>query len=107
MNRYYLQRSSRTLPGISRRLGSIMRTRSRRSASRLRAAGTVEKHRGAGPADSGTLRPDPEAGPRRGAEPWGHAPLRVKGPMSSWASRACARFANETFVYWPVGSNRA
>lgn len=27
-----------------------------------------------GPADTGTLCPDPEAGPRRGAEPWGHAP---------------------------------
>lgn len=27
-----------------------------------------------GPRDSGTLCPDPEAGPRRGAEPWSHAP---------------------------------
>ena len=35
----YLQRSSRTLPGISTRLVSMMRTHSRSSASRLRAAG--------------------------------------------------------------------
>lgn len=36
----YLQRSSRTLPGISTRLVSMMRTHSRSRASRLRAAGT-------------------------------------------------------------------
>lgn len=36
---WYLQRSSRTLPGISTRLVSMMRTHSRSSASRLRAAG--------------------------------------------------------------------
>ena len=36
----YLQRSSRTLPGISTRLVSMMRTHSRSSASRLRAPGT-------------------------------------------------------------------
>lgn len=35
----YLQRSSRTLPGISTRLVSMMRTHRRSSASRLRAAG--------------------------------------------------------------------
>lgn len=38
----YLQRSSRTLPGISTRLVSMMRTHSRSSASRLRAAGDRE-----------------------------------------------------------------
>lgn len=60
-----------------------------------------------GPTDTGTLRPDPEAGPRRGAEPWSHAPSARKGPMESGEARACARLANETFVYWSVGSNRS
>lgn len=50
----YLQRSSRTLPGISTRLVSMMRTHSRSSASRLRAAG-----------DRGYCRKTPENTQRR------------------------------------------
>lgn len=106
MNRLYLQRSSRTLPGISRRLVSIVRTRSRRSASRLQAAGTVEKHRGAGPR---TLEPSaqtPRLGRGEGRSPGVTPPLRER-PNVKLGTRACARFANETFVYWSVGSNRS
>lgn len=75
----YLQRSSRTLPGISRRFVSMLRTRSRRSASQVRAAGTVEQAAlRLRPEYTGTLCPDPEAGRRRGAEPGGHAPSSGK-----------------------------
>lgn len=102
----YLQRSSRTLPGISTRLVSMMRTHSRSSASRLRAAGdrgygtetparrragggSNEDERGQG-RDPRTSVPHPqpwtpEAGPRRGAEPRDLTPLFcLNSPMGSW-----------------------
>lgn len=102
----YLQRSSRTLPGISTRLVSMMRTHSRSSASRLRAAGdrgygtetparrragggSNEDERGQG-RDPRTCVPHPqpwtpEAGPRRGAEPRDLTPLFcLNSPMGSW-----------------------
>lgn len=107
VSRRYLQRSSKTLLGISRRLVSMMKTRSRRSASRLRGACTVEGHADPGPR---TLEPA-LPGPRGWAEARGGAlgprPLRGNGPVGSWETRACARLANETFVYWSVGSNQA
>lgn len=44
-------------------------------AQRIPAPGSRHRREAqtCGPADSGTLCPDPEAGPRRGAEPWSHA----------------------------------
>lgn len=102
----YLQRSSRTLPGISTRLVSMMRTHSRSSASRLRAAGdrgygteTLARRRAGGGSnedargkgrDPRTCVPHPqpwtpEAGPRRGVEPRDLTPLFcLNSPMGSW-----------------------
>lgn len=100
----YLQRSSRTLPGISTRLVSMMRTHSRSSASRLRAAGDRghgtetpasqkggsggsgsnenEKGKGRDPLTSVRLSQPrtPRLGPGAGRSPWGHAPALLERP---------------------------
>ena len=112
----YLQRSSRTLPGISTRLVSMMRTHSRSSASRLRAAGgrrhcrkTPARRRtrsGGGGGGShgsgrgeGRNRSPPSGsrgpGPRGWAEAGGGVPratplLCLKGPMGRWRTGTCA-----------------
>lgn len=108
----YLQRSSRTLPGISTRFVSMMRTHRRSSASRLRAAGdegTARRLRLAGERaarrrrrsqgreggrgearslPSGAFSPGPpEAGPRRGRSPWSHAPVLLERPNGKLGSR--------------------
>lgn len=106
----YLQRSSRTLPGISTRFVSMMRTHSRSSASRLRAAGdegAVRRLRLAGEraarrrrqrlreregegAKPAHFRPAPSArDPPRLGRGGGGAPgatprFYLNGPMGSW-----------------------